>query len=471
MTAIDRKFRQSTPHRHDIGRIEVEVHVGLVQVDVSDGGGRYAKVARQYPDKIFLGDTIHLADVDEQALQLSGVVRTGHGKSRALMTAGAPRIHVDIRGIAVVRQKTVEFHAGQPLDEVFFGQVLQFLVNAFHVGFDLGIVHLLIVDATDDVEQLTLAHFVACRDHLFRNGRLQFPLDLADPLLELGGDDDDRNALVPGPAGTTAAVGVDFDLVGQAVIDHVGNLTHVNTARGYVGGDKQLEIPLAKTLHHPVAVALGKIAVQGIGVIAVPDHLLGDLLGFRLGTAKDQAVNAGIGIHHPFQGRIPVIGPAQIILMFDVDVGLVHVAGAQLFRVGHVVSGNGPHLVGHGGGEQPDGLAIVHGAEYFVQGVLETHVQHFVGFVEHHPAHVFQAGRLPLDHVQQTARRRHHDLSAGLDLPDLRFDAGAAVHGYHFVLVGKLGVILQVAGNLYAEFAGGAEHDGLYAAFGRIDAL
>ena len=58
---------------------------------------------------------------------------------------------------------------------------------------------------------------------------------------------------------------------------------------------------------------------------------------------------------------------------------------------------------------------------------LETHVQHAVGLVEHEVADPGKRDASALDEVDETARRRHEQVAATLDLAQLRADVGAAV--------------------------------------------
>jgi hypothetical protein len=94
---------------------------------------------------------------------------------------------------------------------------------------------------------------------------------------------------LPVTSGTACAVCINFYLIGKAIVDDVRDFLHVESARCYVGSDQELEVFFAEALHHPVAVALGQVAVQGIGVIAIADHLFGDFLGFYFGTAENQS--------------------------------------------------------------------------------------------------------------------------------------------------------------------------------------
>ena len=348
---------------------------------------------------------------------------------------------------------------------------MQFLKYAGQERLDVGLLHFLFVDGLHNVEKLFFAHIGSRWQALALENSFAALFDLADFLLKLHRDDADGHAKVASAARTATAVGINFGLVGQAVVDHVADLAHVDAPGGHIGGDEQLEVAFAETLHHAVAVGLRQVAVQGFGVVAVADHLLGNFLGFNFGAAENESVDTRIGVYHAFERGKTVVGPADVIDVFNVGVAFIGHPGADLHRILHVALGDGPHIGRHGSREKPGGLASFCGRQDGFDGFAEAHVQHFVGFVEHHTMGIAQAKRLAVEHVDEAAWSGHHNLSAGLDLADLTFDARAAVHGHHFVLVGKLGVALQVERHLHAELAGGAQHEGLHAPFVRVDAL
>src|ERR1700749_1298911 len=72
------------------------------------------------------------------------------------------------------------------------------------------------------------------------------------------------------PAGTTAAVRIDFHVVWQLVIDHMGDLFDVDTPRGHIRGDQQLQRLIPELSHHLVPLLLGKVPMQGVDIISFP---------------------------------------------------------------------------------------------------------------------------------------------------------------------------------------------------------
>jgi hypothetical protein len=257
-------------------------------------------------------------------------------------------------------------------------------------------------------------------------------------------------------------VGVYLDFIGQVVVDYVADVLHIKAARGHIGRHEQLQVIFAKTLHHPVAVALRQVAVQGIGVVAVANHLLGHFFGVVFCAAKNQAINAGQRVNHAFEGGKTIIHAAHIVDVLDVFVGLIAFTGGQLQRIVHIIVRNGTNGFGHSGRKKPYRFAIACGAENKVDGFFEAHVEHLIGFIEYDAAHLIEANGFAREQIHKAAGRGYHDLCAGFDLANLAFNASAAIHRHNFVLVGELRIIFEVFGNLYAKLAGRAKHEALH---------
>ena len=61
--------------------------------------------------------------------------------------------------------------------------------------------------------------------------------------------------------------------------------------------------------------------------------------------------------------------------------------------------------------------------------LLESHVQHFIGLIENHPADRLKFDGLTVDQIQQAAWCGHHDLGTPVDQADLIGNAGTAIYG------------------------------------------
>ena len=92
----------------------------------------------------------------------------------------------------------------------------------------------------------------------------------------------------------------------------------------------------------------------------------------------------------------------------------------------------------------------------------EAEVEHLVGLVEHHLAHVAEVEEALAGEVEQTAGRADDDLRAGLELLDLALVGLAAVDGDD-VGGAVLGRLREVFEDLHAQLAGGDDDERLHA--------
>ena len=97
----------------------------------------------------------------------------------------------------------------------------------------------------------------------------------------------------------------------------------------------------------------------------------------------------------------------------------------------------------------------------------EAEVEHLVGLVEHHLAHVLQREQALRGEVEESPGRADDDLRAGLELLDLALVRLAAVDRHD--LRGPVrGGELEVLGHLHAELAGRHDDERLDAALGVV---
>ena len=128
-------------------------------------------------------------------------------------------------------------------------------------------------------------------------------------------DNRNRRTLLACTTCTTASVGVAFNVVGQSVVDDVGQIVYVQPTSSNVGSHEELHIVLAELLHCQVALLLAKVAVQGFSVVSVTNELVGNLLCLHLRTAEDNGEYAWIIVYDAFQCQILVFCVYHIIYM------------------------------------------------------------------------------------------------------------------------------------------------------------
>ena len=165
-------------------------------------------------------------------------------------------------------------------------------------------------------------------------------------------DDGNGGTRLAGTAGTSAAVGIALGIVGQAIVDDVCQVVHVQSAGGHVGGHQQLQVAHAELLHHQVALCLRQFTVQSVGVVAFLYQLVGYLLCLLTGAAEDDAVYLGQVVHNAFQGGILVFGVHHVDQVLHVGRTFVLAAYGDFLGIAQVVLGYAGYLGAHGGREE-----------------------------------------------------------------------------------------------------------------------
>ena len=87
--------------------------------------------------------------------------------------------------------------------------------------------------------------------------------------------------------GAADAVDVVLRLVGQVVVDDVGDAGHVDAARDDVGGDQHPDLAVAEGVERALAGVLRLVAVDRLGGDAVLGEVLRHPVGAVLGAGED----------------------------------------------------------------------------------------------------------------------------------------------------------------------------------------
>ena len=242
----------------------------------------------------------------------------------------------------------------------------------------------------------------------------------------------------------------------------MGEVVHVQAAGGHIGSHQKLQVFETETTHGVVALGLRKVAMKRVGVVAVFDKLFGHLLSFAAGAAKDNRIDAGVKVYDTLQGRIAVARTHYIVVVGDIGRALVPFADNHFLRIFHVVVGDGADFLRHGGRKKPSMFVFGRILKNAVQLVAEAHVEHFVGFVENHRVQVAEINLSTRYYVEHTPRGGYYDFHAPCDFGELSFDTRTPVDRTDAHVLDILGKILEILGNLHAQFAGGAQDKRLH---------
>ncbi len=122
-----------------------------------------------------------------------------------------------------------------------------------------------------------------------RKGRIQ-KKNVPDVSLH---DEVDTDTLASETTGAADAVDVVLSVGGQVVVDHQGDLLHVDTTRQQVRGDQHAGRAGAELAHDGVALALVQVAVHGGDGEVLLLHLLGEPVHLAAGVAVDDGLGDG----------------------------------------------------------------------------------------------------------------------------------------------------------------------------------
>src|SRR5690606_37738643 len=268
-------------------------------------------------------------------------------------------------------------------------------------------------------------------------------------------DKQDGGAGATSAAGTADPVNIGFAVVGQIVVQYVGDALHVQTTGGHVGRHDDVQQAALEAVYHLLTQLLAEVAVQRGGGKASGFQALGELQAGGLGADEDDHRLHRLDFQQAGHGvQLVVVGHFPDFLGNGVQAAALAAVQADFLRVTHVLAGDSAHAGGHGGGEQ--GLLGVfrHFLEYGIEVVGKAHLEHFIGFVEYQETHVLELDAATTHVVGQAAGGGDDDMGASLQCLELRSEGGAAVQGQHGKAAHVLCVALQGFRHLQGQFAG-----------------
>ena len=267
-------------------------------------------------------ETVLLTQVDEQAAHtLFGLPAASAAfTSLSSFLASLPRRgrFLYLRRIGIVGEELSELDADNLLDNVFLVDIFEVAADVLHERSNLLLLHVGLDNLVHHLVELLLANLLGLGYFLLDKLLANLFLDAAYLVLLARVDDADARALLAGASGAARAVGVVLDVFGQTEVDDVRQVVDVQSACCHVGGHEQLRQVLAELLHREVALLLREVAVQGLGVVAVLDELVGYLLRLYLRAAEDDGKDARVVVDDTLQRQVFILGVDHIIDMVDV---------------------------------------------------------------------------------------------------------------------------------------------------------
>ncbi len=212
---------------------------------------------------------------------------------------------------------------------------------------------------------------------------------------------------------------VGFGVVGDIVVDDVGDAGHVKAAGGDIGCNHDVLFTALEVLNGLLSLTLVQVAVQRRHGVAAGRQLLGQQRGFRLGAHEYDSGIDRLNFEDAGQG-------IQLALGIDRQ----HELGNPLDRAGFTLDlhfrcvaqiglGNLLDLRGHGGGEQCALAVLRRLGEDGFDIVDEAHAEHFIGLVQHQSLEFIQLQGALAQVVEQAAWCADNDLRTAPQSLDL----------------------------------------------------
>ena len=244
-------------------------------------------------------------------------------------------------------------------------------------------------------------------------------------------DDTDTCTCLAGTSCASASVCVALYIVRQTVVDDVCETVNIESTRRHVGSDEELHSVLAELLHRKVALCLRKFAVERLCVVTVLNEFVGNLLSLHTGAAEDNGVDFRIVVGYSLESVVFVLSRHEVVDVVHLLRALVSRAHYDLLCVAEVVLADALNLLAHCCREEQRVAVVWHSGKDSVDALSESHVEHFVSFIEHHVFHAAEVCHSALHEVDKASWRRHDDLYALLQLANLGFDACTSIYGKH----------------------------------------
>ena len=275
-----------------------------------------------------------------------------------------------------------------------------------------------------------------------------------------GGDEGDSGSAFSCASGSPDAVNIGFHALGNGVVDDVREVVDVDSARGDVGCDEQAELAGFEIVDDACALRLRDVSVQGVDGVSAGGEGVCEFIDIAAGFAENHCVKVVFHIDDAGENFELVFAADLVIDLF----GEVGADGfgfrADDFIVGaHELLCDGENFLRHGSGEHEHALFGGSRGENLFDVVDESHVEHFIGFVENGELDFIEDEFFAFHEVDDASGRADDDVDSLIQFFELNADELTSVEGGD----AEIGVSLEgieFFGDLNGEFPGRGENEG-----------
>ena len=236
----------------------------------------------------------------------------------------------------------------------------------------------------------------------------------------------------------------------------MGHGLDVEPAGCDIRGDQQLDAPVTKALHHPVALLLRETPVQRGRSIPVGGKRFGEFVHFSPRATEHDGRGRVLHVQHASKRSELVLASDDIRGLpnpgHGAHGGLVRTNGDP-HRILQVRFGQRGDARCHRCRQQRDLSLGWNRLEYRLEILGETHVEHFVGLVEHHEPDLCQLEGSALDVVQGASWRCNDDVDAPLQRPKLLLDRLSTIYRDDAGAERRMTVFVDCFGHLHRKLA------------------
>ena len=277
-------------------------------------------------------------------------------------------------------------------------------------------------------------------------------LDGSELLFGLRRDERHGEARLACAPGAPDAVDIAFRRRGQVVVDDVGDLVDVDSARENIGRHDDVNLPVREALERALARVLRPVRVDRLGGVAGLLETAADRVRAASRAREDDDAPRALLLQKRAQElRAGELGGADEVLLDRVGhiaaMGDLDTGGIAHERLGVLV-----HRVIDGGGEQQRLACGGRRRHDALDRGPEPHVEHAVRLVEHERLHVAQAHGVLVHEVDETAGRGDEHVGAALEPVDLG-RVGEPSHDGEDAVVARLGDAPAYLADLLRELA------------------
>ena len=255
---------------------------------------------------------------------------------------------------------------------------------------------------------------------------------------------------------------IGFNVERNIKIHHVTDAFHIQPACRHISGHQNIQLTIAQTLHGAFALRLRHIAIEWRYRIAARFQLGGKFFGTDLGARKDQHGVEGFHFQHAGQCIQLVQAADHPVTLTNIGGGGGLAADQDFRRVFQISLGNALDLRRHGRREQRHLTLRRHLLQNPFHVFEEAHVEHFVGFIQHHHADRAEIQRAALQVIHHPTGRADYHMRATTQAGQLRLVSLTAIDGQHMEARDVGSVFLERLGHLNGQLTGGRQHQRLH---------